>query len=146
MSLACEGENGVNVSALDRGGEWYRLCDGLSQEHHASMQQIENVTQCYDIAWLHEGIWQGLTCDGVVHGSQCLPGESTLLPERMPEVAAVPAVQEVYIGLADGDVSRRRVGVQLLMPLLQELVLDPLRAHRGAGVRHTLPVTGATHG
>ena len=54
-------------------------------------------------AYIVQGIRQ--TCDGVIHGSQGLPGESTLLPERMPEVAAVPAMEEIYVGLTDGDVS-----------------------------------------
>ena len=42
-------------------------------------------------------------------------------------MAAIPTVQKVYVGLADGDVSRGGVCVELLMPLLQKLVLNPLK-------------------
>lgn len=69
---------------------------------------------------------RGRTSDGVVHGGECLSGEAAALPEGVPELAAVATVQEVDVGLADGDVGRRRVGVQLLVPLLQEVVLDAL--------------------
>jgi hypothetical protein len=70
---------------------------------------------------------RGRTSDGVVHGGECLSGEAAALPEGVPELAAVATVQEVDVGLADGDVGRRGVGVQLLVPLLQEVVLDALR-------------------
>lgn len=66
------------------------------------------------------------TSDGVVHGGEGLPGEAAALPQRVPEHSAVAAVQEIDVGLADGDVGRRGVGVQLLVPLLQEVVLDAL--------------------
>lgn len=72
---------------------------------------------------------RGRTSDGVVHGGKCLSGEAAALPEGVPELAAVATVQEVNVGLADGDVGRRRVGVQLLVPLLQEVVLNALRRH-----------------
>lgn len=84
----------------------------------------------------------GQTCDGVVHGSKGISSESTLFPEGVPKEAAVSAVQEVYIGLANGDVSRSGICVQLLMPLLQELVLNslchvsPLRRGRPTGFSH----------
>lgn len=62
----------------------------------------------------------------MVHGSEGLPGEAALLPEGVPKVAAVPAVQEIYVGLADGDVGRSGVSVQLLVPLLKEFVFYAL--------------------
>ena len=63
----------------------------------------------------------------MVHGGKCLAGEAAALPEGVPEVAAVAGVQKIDVGLADGDVGRRGVGVQLLVPLLQKVVLDALR-------------------
>ena len=54
-----------------------------------------------------------------------------------PEVVHGARVQEGEVGLADRDVLGRRVGVQLLVPLLQEVVLDALRREgdRGRGRR-----------
>lgn len=54
-------------------------------------------------------------------------------------MSAVPAVQKVYVGLADGDVSRSRVCVKLLVPLLQKLVLNTLCSTGNLNLSRTSP-------
>ena len=76
---------------------------------------------------LHLDTPETLTCDGVIHVGERLAGEAAALPERVPKLAAIPRMQKIDVRLADGDVGRRCVGVQLLMPLLQEMVLYSLR-------------------
>mmetsp|Transcript_71135 Transcript_71135/g.183412 ORF Transcript_71135/g.183412 Transcript_71135/m.183412 type:complete len:216 (-) Transcript_71135:245-892(-) len=58
------------------------------------------------------------------HLLQVLARELRVLPDHAEEVVGVPGAEEGKVALADGDVIRRRVGVQLLMPLLNELALD----------------------
>lgn len=61
--------------------------------------------------------------DGVVHGLQLLPGDLAVVPEHPEVVVVVGRVQVRQVRLADGDVFRGGVGVQLLVPLLQKLLL-----------------------
>ena len=68
-----------------------------------------------------------LACDRVVHVGQHVARDVATVPQNLPEVAVVAGVQEGQVGLADGDVLRRGVGVQLLVPLLQEVALYALR-------------------
>lgn len=65
------------------------------------------------------------TGNGMVLGCQRLSAKAAR-PQGVPEVAPVTAVQEVQVGLADGDVCWRGIGVQLLVPLLQEGVFNAL--------------------
>lgn len=69
---------------------------------------------------------EGTTCDCTVHIGQLFPGDTPILPEKLPEVVWVASVQAAQICLAYIDILRRGVGVQLLMPLLQEMLLYPL--------------------
>ena len=69
--------------------------------------------------WLGTYYW-------TVHGGQLIPGDAAVLPQEAPEVIWVAGVQTAKVGLADVDVLWSCVGVQLLVPLLQEALLYAL--------------------
>mmetsp|Transcript_10005 Transcript_10005/g.17422 ORF Transcript_10005/g.17422 Transcript_10005/m.17422 type:complete len:689 (+) Transcript_10005:2245-4311(+) len=66
----------------------------------------------------------GVVLDGVGQASQVLARDLVVVPQVLPEVALVARVEEVQVRLPDVHVVNRRVLVQLLMPLLEELVVD----------------------
>ena len=69
---------------------------------------------------------QDLTGDGLVHAREALRRQAPVVPGHPPEVVHVVGFQERQVRLADGNVLGRRVLVQLLVPLLDEAVLDTL--------------------
>mmetsp|Transcript_31425 Transcript_31425/g.67491 ORF Transcript_31425/g.67491 Transcript_31425/m.67491 type:complete len:293 (+) Transcript_31425:2320-3198(+) len=58
------------------------------------------------------------------HLFQVFAREASTLPDHSEEIVGVARGEEGQIALADGNVVGRRVGVELLMPLLDELALD----------------------
>mmetsp|Transcript_38598 Transcript_38598/g.73962 ORF Transcript_38598/g.73962 Transcript_38598/m.73962 type:complete len:607 (-) Transcript_38598:297-2117(-) len=61
-----------------------------------------------------------------LHVRHALPGDASVLPEVAPELSRIAAAAlEVDVRLANRNVLYGGVGVQLLMPRLQEVVLDP---------------------
>ena len=59
-----------------------------------------------------------------LHGREVLAGQLVVFPEVRPEILPVARVQKVQIRLADVNVIHGGVAVQLLVPLLDERILD----------------------
>ena len=59
-----------------------------------------------------------------LHRREVIAGQLVVLPQVRPEIVPVAGVEEVEVRLADVDVVHGGVGVELLVPLRDERVLD----------------------
>ena len=59
-----------------------------------------------------------------LHRREVLAGQTVVVPQVRPEIVPVAGVEEVEVRLADVDVIDCGVGVELLVPLRDEQVLD----------------------